>query len=304
MRKIGVLILVSVILLIAACSNDSGGEGNEKTKIAIGGKNFTEQILLVHLLGTLLEHHTDHDIVLRDGLGTSNVLTQALKDNDIQLFVDYSGTGLINILGLELQEDDTPESVYEKAKNGYEEEYGFTWLDTLGFSNTWTLILREEKAKELNVKTFSDLVPHIPDLIVGSDAQFFERADGYVGMAEKYGMGQFKDHKEMDIGLAFKAIDEGKIDVLVGYATDGRIPALNLVTLEDDKGYFPPYYAAPILRMDFLEKYPEVGEVLNMLSGVIDEKEMSAMNSKMDNDQMDEREIVEEFLLEKGLIKK
>lgn len=235
-------------------------------------------------------------------MGTSDVLVQALKDDDIQLFADYTGTGLINILGLELEEDDTPESVYDKAKTGYEEEYGFTWLEPMGFSNTWTLILKEEKAAELNVETFSDLVPLMSDLVVGSDAQFFERKDGYEGMAELYGMDGFKDHKEMDIGLAFAALDEGEIDVLVGYATDGRIPALNLVSLEDDKKYFPPYYAAPILKEELLEQYPDIGETLNMLAGEIDEKTMSELNSKMDNDQLDERDIAEEFLKEKGLI--
>lgn len=301
MKKVILFILISVLLISTACSKESSSEA-DTTTIAIGGKVFTEQILLVHLMGILLENHTEHKIVYKDGLGTSDVLVQALKDDDIQLFADYTGTGLINILGKELEESDTPETVYEKAKEGYEEEYGFTWLEPMGFSNTWTLILKEDKAKELNISTFSDLVSHMSDLVVGSDAQFFERQDGYEGMAKLYGMDEFKDHKEMDIGLAFAALDKGEVDVLVAYSTDGRIPALNLVALEDDKGYFPPYFAAPILKKELLEKHPEIGEVLNKLAGQIDEKTMSDLNSKMDNDRLDEHDIAEEFLRDKGLI--
>lgn len=309
MKKIGVLIIALMLVIVSACSQGSSessvsGEsnGNETTNITIAGKNWTEQILLVHIMGQLLEHHTDHKVTLRDGLGSSDVLIQALKDDDIQLFADYTGTGLINILGQELEEGDTPESVYEKAKKGYEEEYGFTWLEPMGFSNTWTLILTREKAEELNVKTFSDLVPHTKDLILGSDAQFMERADGYQGLADAYGIEGFKSNKEMDIGLAFNALAEGEVDVLVGYSTDGRIPALDLVTLEDDKNYFPPYDAAPIVKADFIEKYPDVAEVLNMLAGKIDAKTMSELNSKFDNDRMSEADIARDFLLESGLI--
>ncbi len=306
MKKLCVLIIMSLLLLVTACSgtNSSASKANdgETTKITIGGKNWTEQILLVHIMGTLLEYHTDHEIVLRDGLGSSDVLVHALGDDDIQLFADYTGTGLINVLGLELEPDDTPETVYERTKKGFEEEFGFTWLEPLGFSNTFTLILKKEKAEELNVKNFSDLVPHMPDLVLGSDAQFMERQDGYRGLAEAYGIEGFKDTSEMDIGLAFAAIDQGNVDVVVGYSTDGRIPALDLVILEDDKDYFPPYYAAPILKVDFLEKYPEVGEVLNKLAGLIDETTMSGLNAKMDIDRMDERKIAEDFLREMGLI--
>ncbi|MGO4889876.1 glycine betaine ABC transporter substrate-binding protein [Anaerobacillus sp. MEB173] len=306
MKKIGVLLIMSLLLIVTACSgaqgSNSGSGEDETTRIAIGGKNWTEQILLVHLMGTLLEHHTDHEIVHRDGLGSSDVLVQALTDGDIDLFADYTGTGLINVLGLDLEEGDTPESVYDRTKQGYEEKYGFTWLEPLGFSNTFALILKRETAEELNVKTISDLVPHMSNLVLGSDAQFFERKDGYKGLAEAYGIEGFKSNSEMDIGLAFAALDEGNVDVLVGYSTDGRIPALDLVVLEDDKGYFPPYYAAPILREETLNQYPEIGEVLNKLAGVIDETTMAELNSKMDNDRIDERKIAEDFLREVGLI--
>lgn len=304
MKKVGILVLSLMLVLLAACSKSQSEETNSDgtTQIVIGGKNWTEQILLVHIMGQLLEYHTDHDIVLRDGLGSSDVLVQALKDDDIQVYADYTGTGLINVLGQELEEGDTPESVYNKTKSGFEEEFGITWLEPMGFSNTFTMILKKEKAQELNIKTFSDLLPYTSEMVLGSDAQFMERKDGYKGLVDKYGIEGFKSNSEMDVGLAFNAIDKGNVDVLVGYATDGRIPALDLITLEDDKGYFPPYYAAPIVKVDFLEKYPEVGEVLNMLAGKLDETKMAELNSKIDNDRIDERKVAREFLLECGLI--
>ncbi|XID92803.1 glycine betaine ABC transporter substrate-binding protein [Paenibacillaceae bacterium WGS1546] len=316
MKKAIVLMMVTVLFVLSACGsggkpNNEGGApasgpaespaSNPPTKIVIGGKPFTEQMLLVQLMAQLLEAKTEHKIEAREGLGSSNVLLQALKDDNIQLFADYSGTGYINILQNELQPDDTSESVYEKAKKGYEEEYGFTWLQPWNFSNTFTLIMRQEKADELGISTFEDLKPIAKDLTLGSDAQFFERGDGYKGLTERYGF-EFGDRKEMDIGIAYQALKEDKIDVLVGYSTDGRIPALNLVILKDNLGYFPPYYPAPILKMEFLEKYPEVGEALNLLAGKLDEKTMAGLNAQVDVDKKDTKDVAREFLASAGLI--
>jgi osmoprotectant transport system substrate-binding protein len=303
MKKSIVILLSLSLILLTACSSSGASSKQEQPKanIVVGGKVFTEQVLLVQIMGQLLQNKTNHDVSFKEGLGSSQVLIQALKDNDIQVFADYSGTGYINILKNQLQPDDTPDSVYQKAKEGYEKEFGFTWLKPLGFSNTFTLIVKSDKAKELNIKTFSDLVAHAPNLSLGSDAQFFERVDGYKGMADKYGF-KFKKHVEMDIGLAYTALADNDIDVLVGYATDGRIPALNLTILKDDKGYFPPYYPAPILRMDFIEKYPDVVEVLNLLAGKLDEKTMAGLNAQVDVEKKDASAVAKEFLIQSGLI--
>jgi osmoprotectant transport system substrate-binding protein len=303
MKKSIVILLSLSLILLTACSSSGASSKQEQPKanIVVGGKVFTEQVLLVQIMGQLLQNKTNHDVSFKEGLGSSQVLIQALKDNDIQVFADYSGTGYINILKNQLQPDDTPDSVYQKAKEGYEKEFGFTWLKPLGFSNTFTLIVKSDKAKELNIKTFSDLVAHAPNLSLGSDAQFFERVDGFKGMADKYGF-KFKKHVEMDIGLAYTALADNDIDVLVGYATDGRIPALNLTILKDDKGYFPPYYPAPILRMDFIEKYPDVVEVLNLLAGKLDEKTMAGLNAQVDVEKKDASAVAKEFLIQSGLI--
>ncbi|GAB7054212.1 MULTISPECIES: glycine betaine ABC transporter substrate-binding protein [unclassified Paenibacillus] len=309
MKKIVLAVLIFAGTLLSACgssgnqpSNEAAsGENVQPARITVGGKPFTEQLILVQLMAQLLDAKTGHTISTAEGLGSSNVLMQALKDDDIQVYADYTGTGYINILKNELKPDDTPETVYEKAKQGYEEQFGFTWLNPIKYSNTFTLIMKREKADALGVKTFSDLVRHAPNLVLGSDAQFFERGDGYKGMAEKYGF-EFKGRKEMDIGIAYQALTEGQIDVLVGYSTDGRIPALELQILEDDKGYFPPYYPAPILKMEFLKKYPEVGETLNLLADKLDETTMAELNAKVDVKKEEPKDVAANFLKQAGLI--
>ncbi|TDL75425.1 glycine/betaine ABC transporter substrate-binding protein [Rhodococcus qingshengii] len=304
MKNLFVFCVSLFLIFMTACSSSttSNSEG-KSTQITIGGKVFTEQVVLVNIMAELLKDRTDHDISTEEGLGSSQVLMQAMTDDDIQIYADYTGTGYINILKNELKPEDTADSIYKMTKEGYENEYGFTWLKPMNFSNTWTLIMKEEKAKELNIKTFSDLAAHTKKLSIGSDAQFFERGDGYEGMVEKYGYADFKETKEMDIGLAFQALDKGQIDVLVGYATDGRIPALNLVTLKDDKGYFPPYFPAPILKEEFAEKHPEVVEALNELADKLDEKTIADLNARVDVEKKDPISVANEFLKESGLVK-
>jgi osmoprotectant transport system substrate-binding protein len=315
LKKISILLLTFVVLLLTACSSGTknsidstisspsiGSKAGYKSKIIVGGKPFTEQLLLVQIMAQLLSNKTNHEIEVKEGLGSSQVLLQALKDDNIQLFADYTGTGYINILKNALKSDDSPETIYNKTKEGYEKQFGFTWLKPIQYSNTFTLIMKSEKAKKLNVITFSELVKAAPELVLGSDAQFFERADGFKGLQEKYGF-KFKNHKEMDIGIAYKAIFEDQIDVLVGYGTDGRIPSYNLTILKDDKGYFPPYFPAPILKMEFLKNNPEVGEVLNLLADKLDEKTMAELNAKVDVDKKEPKDVAKEFLTKSGLIK-
>jgi osmoprotectant transport system substrate-binding protein len=287
-----------VLFLMTACSSSSAS-----TKITIGGKVFTEQLVLVNIMAELLKDRTDYEINTEEGLGSSQVLMQAMEDDDIQIYADYTGTGYINILQNELQPEDTADSIYKMTKEGYEKKYGLTWLKPMNFSNTWTLIMKEDKAKELNVKSFSDLASHTKKLKIGSDAQFFERGDGYEGLVKKYGYSDFKETTEMDIGLAFQALDKGQIDVLVGYATDGRIPALNLITLKDDKGYFPPYFPAPILKEEFAKMHPDVVETLNELADKLDEKTIADLNARVDVEKKDPKVVASEFLEESGLTK-
>ncbi|GAA3404760.1 glycine betaine ABC transporter substrate-binding protein [Paenibacillus hodogayensis] len=299
------VLLACFALLLTACSqkDKSAAGGDSSTKIVVASKNFTEQYVLAQIMGQLLQNKTKHQVTIKEGgYAASAVLNQGMKDGDVQVFVDYSGTGYINVLKNTLQADDTPDSVFQKTKEGYQKQFGFEWLKPLGMNNTFTLIVKEDKAKSLNLNTFSDLVAHSKDMVIGMDAAFYARVDGYKGLTEKYGM-KFKDFKEMDISLAFSALADGKIDVLVAYATDGRIPALKLKSLKDDKQYFPPYFAAPIVPKSLIEKYPDVAEVLNQLAGKLDDKTMSELNAKVDMDKKPTAEVAKQFLIQAGLIK-
>ncbi|MCR8632475.1 glycine betaine ABC transporter substrate-binding protein [Paenibacillus radicis (ex Xue et al. 2023)] len=299
------ILLVSLVLLLSACSQNktSAGDAQSSAKIVVASKNFTEQYVLAQIMGQLLQNKTKHQVTIKEGgYAASAVLNQGMKDGDIQVFVDYTGTGYINVLKNTLKPDDTPDSVFQKTKEGYDKQFGFQWLEPLGMNNTFTLIMKEDKAKALNINSFSDLVAHSKDLVIGMDAAFYARTDGYKGLTDKYGM-KFKDFKEMDISLAFSALADSKFDVLVAYATDGRIPALKLKSLKDDKGYFPPYFAAPIVPKTLIEKYPDVAQVLNQLAGKLDDKTMSELNAKVDMDKKPTAEVAKEFLTKSGLIK-
>jgi len=258
--------------------------------------------VLAQILGQLLDHHTDHKVEIHEGgYATSAILNQGAMDGNLHVFVDYTGTGYINVLQNELLPEDTPDTVYEKTKQGYEEKFGLIWLEPLGFSNTFTLIMKEDKAQSLNIKTFSDLVPYSQDLVIGMDAAFYNRVDGYQALAKVYGF-EFKSFKEMDIALAFTALAQDEIDVLVAYSTDGRIPALNLTSLQDDKNFFPPYHAAPIVPKRIMEEYPDVAETLNLLAGKISEPLMAELNAKVDVDKMNTADVAKEFLESAGLL--
>lgn len=307
MKKWLIILFCFVLAIsLSACAQKdkpTAGEAQKSTKIVVASKNFTEQYVLAQIMGQLLKNKTKHDVTIKEGgFAASAVLNQGMKDGDIQVFVDYTGTGYINVLKNTLKPDDTPDSVYQKTKEGYEKQLGLEWLKPLGMNNTFTLIMKEDKAKALNINSYSDLVAHSKNMVIGMDAAFYARVDGYKGLTEKYNM-KFKDYKEMDISLAFSALADDKIDVLVAYATDGRIPALKLKSLTDDKNYFPPYYAAPIVPKALIDQYPDVAEVLNQLAGKLDDKTMSELNAKVDSEKKPTAEVAKEFLTKAGLIK-
>lgn len=326
-KGISLLVLLMLLLLTACGSNSGGGTSGNTGETSSGGgsgtsaaaeqaqadevktanlvvasKNFTEQYVLAQILGQLLGHHTGHKVDIHEGgYATSAILNQGAMDGNLHVFVDYTGTGYINVLQNELLPEDTPDSVYEKTKQGYEEKFDLIWLEPLGFSNTFTLIMKEETAQRLNVKTFTDLVPHSGELTIGMDAAFYNRVDGYQALAKVYGF-EFKSFKEMDIALAFTALAQGEIDVLVAYSTDGRIPALNLTSLQDDQNFFPPYHAAPIVPKRIMEEYPDVADTLNLLAGKISEPLMAELNAKVDVDKRNTADVAKEFLESAGLL--
>lgn len=291
------LFLVTVLVLtITACGGD---DDESQGTITIGGKNFTEQAILTHIMASLIEDKTDLTVIREPFLGGTNVVHTALVSGDLDLYAEYTGTGWTATLGRETISD--PQETYDKVKEAYENEYNVTWLEPFGFNNTYTLAMRAEHAEELGIETYSDLAEHAPNLTLGATHEFLERPDGYNGLQEVYGM-NFGATKGMDPGLTYSAVKEGAADVNDAFATDGRIPAFNLKVLKDDKQFFPPYFAAPVIRQDTLEAYPELEEVLNLLGGKLNDQIMAELNAMVDIEEKREREVAEDWLKKNGLI--
>ena len=285
----------------------------DKPTVKIGSKNFTEQVLINEMLAQLLED-AGYPVERQLNLGGTAIVHQALVNGDIDTYIEYTGTGLLAILNLTLADAATPKAgpaatpmagvdpVYETVKREYKDQFNLVWLDPLGFNNTYTLALTQEKAQELGVTKISDLVGKANDLTFGGTQEFLTRPDGLPGLTAAYEGLEFGDAKGFDPGLVYQAVDSGDVDVISAFATDGRIPSLGLVTLEDDLGFFPPYFAAPVVRQDLLDQDAAVADVLNKLAGKIDNQTMAGLNSQIDVDGKEPEDVARTFLQEQGLI--
>lgn len=289
------ILMLTVSLLILMVASLFFGQAD----IAIGGKNFTEQSILVHMLSLLIEENTDLTVRQREFLGGTLVTFQALQQGSLDGYVEYTGTGLTVILDRETMND--PNQVYQVVHDEFLDRWNLLWLDPLGFNNTYVLTMRQEHVGELGVSQISDLLEHAPNLTLGSTHEFLERADGYPGLAEHYGF-QFSRARPMDPGLTYQAVRAGEVDVIDGFATDGRIAAFNLEPLADDRQYFPPYFAAPLFRMETLERYPEIRVQLRRLAGKLNDQTMRSLNFEVDSRQRDPITVAREWLTREGLI--
>lgn len=268
-------------------------------KVIIGSKPMAEQYILVEILSQLIEEQTDIDVEEKFGIagGTSN-LHPALLNGEIDMYPEYSGTGWLFVLKNELIND--PDELYAETKKAYEEEYNVIWTEPYGFNNTFTLAMKKDKAEAMGIETFSDLGEKSDTLRFGAEYDFYERDDGFPQLSDLYNL-NFKDKKEIDIALKYKAIGEDQVDVINAFSTDGLLKEYNMKILKDDKNFFPSYKAATIIRKETLEKYPELEDVLNKLSGAISEEEMIEMNFKVEKENQDPEDVAEEFLEKKGL---
>ncbi len=297
--KLPVLIGVPIAALVLFFALRGGGD---EDAIVITGKKWTEQYILPYVISEYVKDKTDYPVVVKEAIGETPILTEAIKKGDIDLFVEYTGTGYLTILKEKYDPSMTPDEIYNAVKEGYSKEYNLKWTKPLGFENTYAIALNPETAKQVNVNTISELAPKSNQLSFGGPTEFFEREDGYTPFVKTYGL-NFQSKKSLDPNLMYSAVKEGKVDTIPAYTTDGRIVRFNLKTLEDDKKFFPPYYAVPIVREDTLKEYPKLEGVLNELEGKISEQDMAEMNAKVDLDNEDPRKVAQDFLKEKGLIK-
>jgi osmoprotectant transport system substrate-binding protein len=275
--------------------------GNGAT-IKVGSKNFTEQFILGEMYTQLLEAN-GFKVETSFGLATEAVAHQALLNGEIDLYPEYTSTGLQAILKQPALKD--RQQIFNTVKSEYEKQFQLTWLDASPFENNQALAMTKARADELGIKTYSDLSQKAGELILGGPAEFFEREDGVKGLQSAYGGFQFKDTKQLDPALRYGALQNGEIDVVVAFSTDGEIGGLDLALLEDDKQFYPPYQVAPVVRQSTLEANPQIAEILNALAPKLaDAKTMANLNYAVDGpDKKEPAEVAKQFLTEQGLIK-
>ncbi len=265
----------------------------------IGAKNFTESLLLGEMIAQLLEAHTDLDVERRYGLGGTMIAHNALREGAIDLYVEYTGTALTAILRSPSMSD--PEAVYDHVSKVYAERFNLVWLKPFRINNAYALAVRRAAAREHGWTTISDIAREAGGLRAGFTPEFSQRPDGYPGLAEAYGL-KFGRVYDLEAALMYRALAEGEVDVISAYATDGRIDALKLVLLADDRHFFPPYFAVPVVRADVLARHPEIRTVIAPLSGVLDDKVMRRLNWSVDGEKKNPRAVATEFLRTHGLL--
>lgn len=290
---------IKCLALLLLVTTLSGCIFKEEDALIIGSRNNTESIILSNLMGQLIEEKTGINVTYKENLGGSNVVWTAMLNGKIDVIPDYTGTIVINYYQ---ETTGNADETLAKTKELVSAD-GITALESFGFNNTYTLALDEAEAESLGVKTFSDFAKVSDDFILGAVFEFIDRPDGLPGFQKEYDL-QFKDVKGMDHGIMYRSINAKEVDVINSYTTDGQLQMYNLRVLEDDKGYFPPYHALPLVRTEVLEQYPEIGEVLLELADKIDETAMQEMNAKVDNEGQMVELVAKEFLQEAGFVSK
>jgi osmoprotectant transport system substrate-binding protein len=291
-RTIAALVVLGISL--PSCSP------SHSDRIVVGSKNFTESFILGELIAQQIEAHTKVKVERRFYLAGTYICQQAMLAGRIDIYPEYTGTALTAILKQPISPD--KQDVYQRVKDDYERRFGLTLGPAFGFNDTFAMEIRGEEARRLNVRTLSEAAQVAPRWRAGFGYEFMERPDGYRGLVATYGLHFAEQPRIMDLGLLARALKERQIDFAGGNATDGLIPALDLFVLEDDRHYFPPYEAVPVIRQQAVRQHPEIASALAELAGKISDQEMQHMNYAVDAQHRDTQDVVREFLRSKMLV--
>jgi len=290
--------LIAVVAAFVACSFSSCSP-DRHDDIVVGSKNFSEQALLGEILAQHIEARTHKPVTRRFYLAGTYICQQALLAGRIDMYVEYTGTALTAVLRDPLQSSSS--AVFARVQSEYKKRFDLDVLPSLGFNNTFAIVVRGEDARRLNLKTISDAAPHAHDWRAGFGFEFMERPDGYPGLSRVYGLTFAEPPRILDLGLLYRALLEKQVDIVAGNSTDGLLAARDLVQLEDDRHYFPPYDAVPVARPETLTRNPEARAALLDLAGKINDEEMRKMNYAVDGEHRDAAEVARDFLHAKGL---
>jgi osmoprotectant transport system substrate-binding protein len=286
------LIALIVISLLTAC----GGSQGDKS-ITIGSKDFAEQYIVAEMYAQVLEQD-GFTVARKFGLAGTPVAQAALLAGEIDLYPEYTGTGLLTVLKEPVNSD--PQAVYQTVQEGYK-QFGLVWLDPAPMNNTQALAVPRSLAEE-GITTISDMVAHASELVMVGPAEFVEREDGLPGIKANYGDFELADYKAVDKGLRYQAVADGQAQVVVAFGTDGELAAFDMVVLQDDKGMFPPYQIAPVITQTMLDAHPEIADLLNPVTALLTNETMQALNYEVTGNGREPADVATEFLTENGFL--
>ena len=288
------------ILLLTATLASLACAPSHSNRIVVGSKNFTESFILGELIAQQIEAHTNLKVERRFYLAGTYICQQAILSGRIDVYPEYTGTALTAVLKQKASSDKA--DVFRQVKQEYERRFDLTLEPAFGFNDTFAMEIRGEDARRLHLQTLSQATQFAPQWRAGFGYEFMERPDGYPGLASAYGLRFAEQPRIMDLGLLTRALQNHQIDFAGGNATDGLIPALDLFALQDDRHYFPPYEAAPVIREQTLRQHPEIGRALDGLANTISDSEMQQMNYAVDGLHRDTQDVVRDFLRAKKLV--
>lgn len=286
----------AMCLSLTAC----GGRKAEGKTVTVGTSNFTEVNILGEMYCELIEGNTDYRVERRFGLAGAAVCFDALENDQIDMFVEYTGTALMNLLDQPMNTD--ADEAWQTVHDMMLEEHGICTSKPLGFNNTYVMSVKPEIAEKYALKTLSDLVRAAPQLRLGCTVEFLQREDCLPLLESRY-QTEFQSTTGLDASLRYDAIEADEVDVVDAFATDALLSKLGLTRLEDDIDFFPPYYACNFVDQELLDSDPELAEILSRLDGLIDEETMADMNAQVDIDGADAEDVAHAFLVEHGLVK-
>lgn len=296
MRVVWAVVLAGLMALMACAPPRS-------SHVVIGAKNFTEQVVLGELLAQEIEASGGGKVERRFWLAGSYLCQQALISGRIDGYVEYTGTALTAILKQPLPKAGTCDEacVHSRVAQLYEQRYGVRVGPGLGFEDTFAMVVRGDDAERLHLRTISDVAKVESAMRLGVGYEFAERPDGLRGLSAAYGVRFAGPPRTMELGLLYRALAARQVDIVAGNSTDGAIRAMGFLALKDDRHYFPPYEAVPLVREDSLKRWPQIGAAMQRLAGRVNEEDMRAMNLAVESGHRDVAEVVREFRARKGL---
>jgi len=299
------ILIMTLVTTLSACGFSSSSPGGSSSTsspgtIIVGSKSFTENILIGDMMYDLLQANLKGVTVEnKSNLGGTIVPWNALQNGQIDMYCEYTGTGLVDILKQPVVHN--PDQAYQIVMQQYPQKFHIDWLQPLGFNDTYAIAVPQSLATQYHLKTISDLASVAPKLVFGAEPEYFTRPDGYAGLVSTYGL-HFNSTKELNVGLKYEAAGSNQVQVIDVFSTDGALIKYNMVVLQDDKSFFPPYYAAPIVREDILKAYPQVASILNKLAGKFTDSIMQKLNYQVDVQHQSADVVAKQFLVSQGLL--